>query len=98
MYRPDFVDAYNNLGTALGRQGKFDEAVRCFSIALQLKPKSPKDAMHVNMGIALGNSGDLEGAATHFKEALRINPDSVIAQQNLARVKDMRTKLREARE
>ena len=96
--RRDFADAYNNLGTALGRLGKFDKAVECFSMALQAKPNSPKDAVHVNMGIALGNSGDLDGAITHFKEALRSNPGLVIAQQNLARALDLKDKLRKTGE
>jgi len=35
---PNFELAYLNLGVALSRQGKIDEAIRSYTRALQLKP------------------------------------------------------------
>ena len=35
---PSFVEAHNNLGIALGSQGKLDEAIAEFQTALKLRP------------------------------------------------------------
>jgi Tfp pilus assembly protein PilF len=36
--RPDSAEIHNNLGLALGKQGKLDEAVACYRRAVALKP------------------------------------------------------------
>ena len=36
--KPDYAEAHNNLGTALGLGGQTDEAIREFQEALRLKP------------------------------------------------------------
>jgi Flp pilus assembly protein TadD len=36
--RPDYAEAHNNLGVALARQGRLEEAIARFGEALRLKP------------------------------------------------------------
>jgi Flp pilus assembly protein TadD len=38
MIRADYPEAHNNLGVALARQGKINEAIAHFSEAVRLKP------------------------------------------------------------
>jgi tetratricopeptide (TPR) repeat protein len=55
----------------------FDEAIRCFSEAIRLKPD---DAISFgNRGIARGKKGDLDDAIKDFEEAIRLKPDSAEA-------------------
>jgi len=49
--KPNFVDAYNNLGVALLTEGNIQEAIHHFRKALELKP-SYADAQN-NLAIAL---------------------------------------------
>ena len=49
--KPDYADAYNNMGIALRDHGKLEESIEAYSKALSLKPDYA-DAYN-NMGIAL---------------------------------------------
>ena len=40
--KPDYVDAYNNLGGVLKAQGKLADAIAAFRAALRLKPDAAK--------------------------------------------------------
>jgi Flp pilus assembly protein TadD len=39
---PDYTRAYKNLGIILAKQGRYEEAVEQFSVALKLKPGDAK--------------------------------------------------------
>ena len=36
--KPDYADAYNNMGNALQEQGKLEEAIEAYRKALSIKP------------------------------------------------------------
>ena len=79
--KPDTVAAYNNLGSALLAQKKFDDAASVIETALNLSPNDPQ---------ALNNSGNLllqkkefERAAERFKKATMVKPDYAEAHNNL---------------
>ena len=40
--KPDYIEAYNNLGNLLSRHGKFDEAILEFKKAIKIKPDYAK--------------------------------------------------------
>lgn len=63
----------NNLGLALLKQGKVEEAIEQFNEALSIEPDSPQT--HNNLAIVLAGIGDTDGAITHFLEVIRIDPD-----------------------
>jgi hypothetical protein len=71
--RPDFADAYNNLGNALHALGRPDEAEASLREALRLRPDNA--VAHVNFGIVVEALGRLEDAAASYREALRLRPD-----------------------
>ena len=73
--KPDYADAENNLGVALGQMpGRSGEAIAHFRAALGLRPDYA-DA-HYNLGIALANRpGGMPEALKHLEAALKLRPD-----------------------
>lgn len=81
---PDDEDVHYNLGIALARQGKVDEAIREYREALRLFPEYVE--AHNNLGNLYLRLGRLDEAAGHLKEAIRILPDYASAWNNLGSV------------
>ena len=75
------VIIHNNLGTALYKQDRTEEAVEHYLQALQLKPDHAK--AHNNLGLAYGDSGMHEEAIKAYKRTIRIDPDFAKAHYNL---------------
>ena len=71
----------NNLGAALSRQDRFEEAIEQYQAALKIKP-AYSDA-HYNLGYALAKTGKLDEGLSHFREAVRIEPNRVKYLNNL---------------
>jgi len=86
--------AHGILGTALGRQGEFDEAIVQYREALRLKPDLAE--AHNNLGIALHRKGQLEAAIAHYREALRLQPEHATAYTNLGAALHTQGRLEEA--
>lgn len=78
--KPDFAEAYNNLGSAYGAKGLTDKAIEQFQIALKLKPEYA-DA-HENIGNAYLEKGLTRKAQEHFSIARRLKP-SLLSHGNL---------------
>lgn len=72
----------NQLGLALARQGRFDEAIEHYGEALRIEPDYV-DA-HNNLGAALAAQDRFEEAIKHYSKALAIKPDFAPAHSNLA--------------
>jgi len=70
-------DAHMSLGTAVGNQGRLEEAKEHFAAAVRLRPGS--DAARLNLGIAFANLGRKADAARELDEALRLNPGNETA-------------------
>jgi predicted O-linked N-acetylglucosamine transferase (SPINDLY family) len=74
------MEAHYNLGNALRKYWRLEEAVACYRRALALKPDYA-DA-HNNMGNALREQGRLDEALAHYARALEIKPDHMEAHSN----------------
>ena len=72
------------LGNALARLGRDQEALDEFARAVQLLP-GVADA-HLNYGVALARNGRYLAAAAEFRETLRLRPDDNRAQRLLEQV------------
>jgi protein O-mannosyl-transferase len=86
--------AHNNLGVALNKQDRTEEAIKHFLPALQINPNY--EEAHNNLGIALEKQGRTEEAFKHFLQALRIKPDYEEAHYNLGKTLDKHGRTEEA--
>jgi len=75
--RPDNARAQNNLGSALVREGRVDEASEHFARLVQLKPDDAE--ARYNLGNALLQLGRMGEATEQGAVALRLKPDFVEA-------------------
>lgn len=69
---PDSVEARSNLGAALARTGRYDEAIAEYDMALAKSPGNP--ALLPNLGLAYYKSGRPAEAATRFEQAASLAP------------------------
>ena len=76
--------AYNNLGLALMRNGKLNDAVFYYKKALQIKP----DYLTAldNLGLTLHQLGKFEEAIFYYTKALKIDPKHPRVHNNIANV------------
>jgi Tfp pilus assembly protein PilF len=88
--RPDFPQAYNNLGVALKRKGALAEAADNFNKALERKPDF--GAALSNRGWTFAEQNNWTDARRDFEQALKINPQDDGALYGLSQ------SLREARD
>jgi tetratricopeptide (TPR) repeat protein/2-polyprenyl-3-methyl-5-hydroxy-6-metoxy-1,4-benzoquinol methylase len=79
--KPDFAEAYSNLGVTLQELGQLEEAVKHYEQALSIKPDYAE--AHSNLGNALQELGQLEEAVKRYEQALAIKPDFAEAHSNL---------------
>ena len=86
----DLLEAQFNLGDALVKQERFDEALEAFEkVSASTENQNLKaDALH-NKGNVLLSQQDLEGAIESYKDALRINPKDQETRYNYAYVKKL---------
>ncbi len=78
--------AYSNLGVALARQGRMDEAIDFFFRALTLEPDYSE--AHLNLGVIFKKQGLYDKAIHHFDIARKKGPGSLKALCNLGWVLD----------
>ncbi len=81
--RPDFADAYNNLGTVHLEQGRYDDAIAAFKKALGVVTYPTPYLPHGNLGWAYYKRGDLRAAVKSLKTALFHNPKFCLGHNNL---------------
>lgn len=91
---PDSAQGHNNLGTALARQGKLEQAIAHYSRAVQIDPEFAK--AFSNLGSALARQGKLEKAITQYSTAVRIDPGSADFHYKLAVALTERRRSKEA--
>jgi Flp pilus assembly protein TadD len=76
--------AHNNLGEALARAGRTEEAGEHYAKAVRIHPGYPP--ARNNLGTYLAKQGRYAEATEHFEAALRIDPQLSAAENNLATI------------
>ena len=83
VLEPDATAIHFNLGNALFRLGRYQEAARELELVLiDKKPERRANAMY-NMGNVAFKAGQLDPAIKAYANALAINPNDKQAKQNL---------------
>jgi len=81
---PNFASIHNNLGIALVAEGKNEEAISHYKMAIKIKPDYAE--AHYKLGNNLSAEGKNEEAISHYKMAIKIKPDYAEAHNNLGAV------------
>lgn len=79
--KPDYAEAYNNLGLVLIQQERAEEAIAHFRKAVAIK-LDYADA-HNNLGSAFFQQGRLDEAIAQYQKALAIKPDDADVHDHL---------------
>ena len=92
--KPEYADAYNNIGNALQLKGKLEEAIQAYKKALSIKPEYAE--AYYNMGVVLQELVKPEEAIETYNKALSIKPDYAKAYNNMGIILKDQGKLDEA--
>ncbi|MEE8207666.1 MAG: tetratricopeptide repeat protein, partial [Nitrosomonadaceae bacterium] len=92
--KPNYVTAYNNLGTTLQKSDKLDEAIDSYRLAIKLKPDY--STAYKNLGNALREKGKLDEATASYRQATVLNPNDAEAHNDLGAALQKSGKLDEA--
>ena len=84
--KPDFPQAWNNLGAALKDLGQTDEAGDAYRQAMVFRPDYA-DALS-NLGEVLERSGRADDALINFVRAIALEPEAAAVQSNLGNTLD----------
>lgn len=85
-----------NLGDALYRQNKFDDASKQFILSADMSADRIKKAeSFYNLGNSLLKSNKIEESIEAYKNSLRLNPSSLEAKYNLAYAQDLLKKMQQ---
>lgn len=79
--RPDFAEAYNNIGLTLSDLGKKEESVEAFKKAIELAPDAPE--AYNNLGCLYRIKKDYQQAVELFNQAIAKREDYSLAYFNL---------------
>lgn len=78
---PNKARGHLNLGIALGKEGRLEEAAREFETTLNLNPNQAK--AHNGLGMIYNDQGRLDDAIKEYQTALTINPKDANVHMNL---------------
>lgn len=86
LLEPKLVNAetLNDLGTAIGKLGDFEEAINYYHKAIELQPNY--HLAHLNLGVSLRKVGKLDAAKEELQKAIALKPDDPETYNNLGRV------------
>jgi tetratricopeptide (TPR) repeat protein len=86
--------AHNNLGVCYDHEGKLEDAIAQYKLAVGIKPDY-WDA-HFNMGVVLVKKSDTDGAIAEYQKAVEINPDYMEAHLGLGNALALKGEVAEA--
>lgn len=83
-YDPTYKEAYQILGTTLGKEGLHEDAIDYFSKAIQLDAQDVD--FHYNLAYTYEMQGSLNEAILYYNKAIKLDSACVDAHNNLANI------------
>ena len=83
--KPDYAEAYYNLGVTIKELGRLDEALASYRQAIALKPNYAE--AYNNLGIMLQELGRLDEALASYRQAIALKPDYAEAHRHFTLIK-----------
>ena len=80
--KPNYAEAYSNMGNTLRDQGKLDEAIEAYYKAISLNPNYPN--FYYNMGNTLRDQDKQDEAIKAYNKAISLKSDYAEAHKNLS--------------
>jgi hypothetical protein len=80
--KPNYAEAFMNMGVSLTSQGKLDASIKSFEHAIKIQPNSAE--AYNNMGNALQRNAEPEAAKASYLKAIEIKPGYAEAAWNLS--------------
>ena len=80
---PDFGNPYNDIGTILVTQKKFDDAISWFKKAIKAKRYEPRHFPHINLAKIYIEMGESDLALAEYIKALNYDKDNPYLQTNI---------------
>lgn len=81
--RPDFPQAWNNMGGTYLLMRRWDDAISCFEKAAGDISYATPHYAYLNLGFAYYQKKDYNRAVSYYREALRVDPSFAMAFENL---------------
>jgi tetratricopeptide (TPR) repeat protein len=94
ILKPNYAEAYSNMGLALQHQGRWDKAIEAYNTSISLKPNDADT--YYNMGNALKDQGKFDEAIEVYNKALSLKPNNALAYSNMGNVLKDQGKLDQA--
>jgi tetratricopeptide (TPR) repeat protein/MFS family permease len=91
---PEFVEAYNDIGSLNAWQGKFEEAINYYEKALRIEPEF-KPAL-IGLASAYDRKGNIKKAEKIYKKILNLDPNVAIVYVSLGNIYFKEGKIDEA--
>lgn len=84
--KPDFIEAYYNIGLIYKARNQYLEAIRIYQMSLSLSAFNAEHfaGIYNEIGMCYAEIGELEHSATAFAAAVKYNPDSAEFRNNYA--------------
>ena len=79
--KPDYAEAYYNMGIALDNKGDLEASIKSYKKAIKFNPEYA-DAYN-NLGFAMNHKGFHDAAIDSYKKAININPNNAQAYNNM---------------
>ena len=92
--KPEYPDAYGNMGLVLQEQGKLDEAIEAYKKAISLKPDYAE--AYNSLGNAYKDITKLDKAIEAYKQCIFLKPSFFNAYYNMGNIFQAQDKLDEA--
>ena len=70
--KPDYINAYNDMGGLLTLEGKYDEAIKLHEMAIEIRPGLPH--AYYNKAAALALMGRQEEAIESYNKVIELDP------------------------